>query len=440
MKKSPHLALLIFLLFIPFACWATGISGELETSLSASVDDLSIYRKNLRLDIELEAAENDTEFKAILRAENDSIKIANPASVEIREAYVLRSFLINGPINALSLKAGKLIHTWGNADEFKPCDILNPQDLSYILMKPIQERKQAILSGVLSLNVLERIYLELTAIPAFEPSAYANSKVFVPVQLRDLESNPLVTVAPASLPPETLRHASIGFRAGAAFLGIDTHFNFYKGFDTLPTFETLFVPTMLPPFYSLSVTPRFKEVLMFGLDIQRALFLGISTRLEMAWFEKGKEIPLSQKGNNPALTPYFLNVMSGGTGNKGHRYGEYTFGMDTSRFFISDLYLNVQLNQKIISEWNADLSQEEIVTSFLGSLEYSLWNRRIKIRTSAFYCLNDAANALGADSTFRLSGNLDLSAGVWLMDGPSDSMYGQFKDKDLFHVECTLVF
>ncbi len=415
----------------------TELNGELETSLSAGLEKGEIYRRNLRFDLNLESAMNDTEIKMDLRGQDDSIKIINQRSLEVREAWMNRSFLFNGPVNDITVKAGKIIHTWGNADEFKPCDILNPQDLSYLLFKPIQERKISVFSGVVSTHIANRLFLEFTAIPFFKPSEYTNSKVFMPSQFAELTSNPVVTLTAEELPSDTLIHSSIGFRMGITFLGVDAHFNYFNGFDNLPTLQTFFSLAATFPFYALTVKPVYNEIILYGLDLQRSLFSGISTRLELAWFDKGKEFSYSQESANPMTSPYFIDISSGGTGNSQHGYGEYTLGLDVTQFFIRGLYLNIQMNQKIISEWTPKLAQEEISTSILGTLEYSFWNQNITFKARGFYSIDEKAYACGFEAGVNLSGNLQLDSGIWIMEGPVHSYYGQFKDNDMVFASMT---
>lgn len=408
--------------------------SEFETTFSSGIDKLDIYRKNIRLDLSLAASANETEITATLRGEEDSIRLANPRIFELREAWISRIFLFQGPVNDVTLKAGKIIHTWGNADEFKPCDILNPQDLSYILLKPLQERKKASYSATFSSHLLNNLYVECTLLPDFQPTDTANSSVFIPKQLLELQANPLVTLLPPSLPSDDIIHTTLAVRFGLTFAGIDSHFNYYNGFDHLPSYGTSLLPSATPPFYTLSVKPSHKELVMYGLDLQRSLFAGISTRLEMAWFDKGKHYSLSQAHPNPMLSPYFQDISSGGDGLLEKPTCEYTFGLDVTEFFLSGLYLNLQLNQRIIANWSVSLADEEILTSLIGTLEYSFWNQRISLKARGFYNLEQEASSLGFEIALKLSGSMTMQAGTWLFDGPFNSTYGQFKEKDLMHI------
>jgi len=412
------------------------IGGNLEAYFASDIKKGDVFRRFLKFDIEYANVFENTELKAIVRAEEDSIRVTDERRIYLREAYINQDIYFNRIFNSLNFKLGKIIYTWGNADELKPVDILNPQDLSFLLFKPIQERKYGVFSADLTLYFTENLFIELIAIPEFVPSEI-DSKVFILKDIADIQNNPLYTLNPEVTPDDNLHSANYASRLGLMLFDIDMHFDYYKGYDHLPVMETQILNPLLG---TLSFTPVYKQIEMFGFDFQRALFSGISIRGEMAYFTKGKYFALKTDEKNPLNSPFFIDLMKGGNGLVQKKYIEYTAGFDVTRLFIKDLYFNCQLNSNIILEYSDDLSQDEIINSIVSTLEYSFARQKAKVKLREFYNINDKAYATGFESSYKISGSYELNTGCWILEGDEDTYYGQFKDKDMIYLTGKIVF
>ncbi len=213
-----------------------------------------------------------------------------------------------------------------------------------------------------------------------------------------------------------------GARAGVNIYDIDMHINYFKGYDYAPTLEAS-INTMM----AVSFRPVYKKIEMLGFDFQRALFSGISVRGEVAYFLSGKYFYLKDD-------KLMADLMTGGNGVIQKHYTQFSSGFDVVNMFTPDLYFNTQLNGNIIADYNSDMSSDEFDKSIISTLEYLTLEKKLKLKARGFYNLNDSAYALGFELAYKISGNYDIYAGTWIIEGKEDSYYGQFKDKDMIYV------
>jgi hypothetical protein len=401
-----------------------GLSGGLGFYYGTDITKDTVYRKDLCLDLDYGFVNGDTQVKAGLRAETDSILITPAPVVAVREAYVSQDFNLNSFISSINLKAGKMIYTWGNADELKPVDIINGQDYSFLLLKNIQDRKKPVLSGDATVYVNDSVFFELVAIEDFSPDDLQNSSVF---KINDIESlNTASVVAPDT---GNLAKPHYAARAGISLWDVDSHVIWYDGYDHTPSFDVTFGGGTFP------ATEQYREAQMMGIDFQRALFSGISVRGEAAYFIKGKYFAFKNTGvMDPAQNPFLKSVLTGSGGFSEKHYADITAGFDATKLFIDKLYMNLEWNGNIMADHSNEMEQDQAVNTLLGTVEYSFWDDRIKPRFKGFYNINDNAFVLGLEAGIKASSNFDITAGVWIFDGKKDSYYGEFRDKDMVYL------
>ncbi|MGL4369997.1 MAG: hypothetical protein ACRCUT_10060, partial [Spirochaetota bacterium] len=267
--------------------------AEAQTTVGAAVDGYGSYGLHTN-DVERAAADADlivhytsenTEVHAVLRAEDDSARINNPTAenpyisedsrdpgstsrVFLKEGFIAHEFLFSGFIKGVDIKAGKIIYSWGNADELKPCDILNPQDLSFLLLRPVEQRKYGAVSANLRVNVTDKIFAEGIVIPrpAFsEPG----STVFLPARLEDIAmiqsaSGNKITTPAADLPDKSWKNMNAGARGGFENKNFAAHLNYFYGFNNLPVYEAHINMST----FTGEIKPDYKKIQMFGGDIK----------------------------------------------------------------------------------------------------------------------------------------------------------------------------
>jgi hypothetical protein len=302
------------------------------------------------------------------------------------------------------------------------------------MFKQINDRKYGIWSGQVTLYFTEDIFLETIALEEFMPDELESSKVFTFSELAAMKAmaSSVVLQVPDS---NNLSKMKLAARLGAVLFDVDAHLSWYMGYDHMPSFGISF-PSMV-------VTQSYKEIQMIGLDFQRALFSGISVRGEAAYFIKGKVFNITDEGFNPlnlTTSPLGRNFLSGGNGSLEKHYYDITAGFDIMNMFVDKLYMNLQWNGNIIVDYSQDLRQDQAVNSILGTIEYSLFDDKIKPKVRGFYNVNDNAFVLGLELAWRAGPSYEIKGGCWIFDGPKDSYYGEFRDKDMLYVSGSVEF
>ncbi|HOO73451.1 MAG TPA: hypothetical protein PK926_16950 [Spirochaetota bacterium] len=441
------------------------IGGEVEVYGSAGLNTEDISRASVRADAELRHAFNETEIVVRLRAEEDSVRINNPersnpydskdpddffshARIYLREAYINQDFYFDRGISSISLKAGKIIHTWGSCDEVKPVDILNPQDLSFLFMKPLQERKYAMYSAMLSIFITESIFLEGVVLPQFVAHD-PGSRVFVPNMIDEfdaLSSTPGLNTSMdnAKYPPKKLSDMSYGARFGFTVFDIDAHLNYFWGYDHWPVYKGYLTVNSLSPLdANYAVKAHYKLLQMFGMDFQRAIKWGLAVRGEFAYFERGKYFDLERDSGSLTsmiTSAYGRDLLAGGDGVVEKDQIRYTVGFDVTDLFTDNLYFNFQFNQEIIIDYENDIADDEFSHLLVWTLEYSFLREKARVKFRGFLFINDLDFAGNLEFKYNIGANYEVAAGVWLIEGSRDGTYGQFGRHDLVYVSGKATF
>lgn len=428
---------------------AVSVNGNIEARNQSGVHEGDVYRNYLKADVELGESLNNTVMKVTLRAEDDTIRPQDtgdnylrenntgPQRVYLNEAYISHDIYFESLLDSINLKMGRLIYTWGNSDEQKPVDILNPQDYSNLYFTPIQERKIGVFSGSISVFVTEDFFIEGVVIPEFRSSEIA-SEVFITREVRQISEDPdnLFTVEDPVTPGRKNQENNYAGRIGLMLFDIDMHANYFRGYDYLPVNEMKFDPAAL----QVEVTPVYKKIQMFGFDFQRALFYGISIRGEGAYYNTGKYFYYNSSGDMMS-SPLAEDIITGdGKGSIEKDYAQYTAGFDDHDFIFDDLYLNLQFNQKIIMDYEDTLAQDEYVNHILWTVKYFMLNKKLCVSTKGAYNLKEKSVYANAEFLVKFTDNFEFMLGGWVLEGDKDTEIGQFDENDMVYVAGKLTF
>ena len=424
-------ALALLLISFQYTGAAITLNGDLTVKNQTGLHEANVYRNYLKVDVNLNQTFENTEFKAVLRAEDDTMRPDDSSAylrdetgstrIYLREAYISHDFYYDSVIDSINIKMGRIIYTWGNSDELKPVDIINPQDYSNLYFTPIQERKYGVFSGTFSVFFNENFFIEAVAVPEFKPSETASS-VFVTDSVKALIA--MDSSIEQVQPDNKIKNCSAAGRAGLTVFDLDMHASCYYGYPGLPSFE---INT------ASDVTAVYKKTLMIGFDFQRALFSGISIRGEAAFFERGKYFSYDS-------SHIMADIMSGGTGSVEKKYMEYTIGFDDQNFIFDDLYLNLQFHQKIIAGYESGLSSDRYRNMVLWNVKYFIDSKKYRISSQGACDIGDKSVYANAAFTAKLTDNFEFSVGCWILEGDSDTDIGQFDLNDMVYVSGELTF
>lgn len=434
---------------------AISVNGNLEARNQSGVHEGDIYRNFLKADVELGENLNNTVVKVILRGEDDSIhpeKVENTATssrnylsddysgsrrVYLREACISHDIYFDSLIDSISLKMGRIIYTWGNADEQKPVDIINPQDYSNLYFTPIQERKIGVFSGSISLFFTENFFIEGVVVPEFRSSELA-STVFTTREMKEVTEDPgnIYTLKDPVTPDKKNSENSYAGRIGLMIFDVDMHANYYYGYDHLPVNRLKIVAP--PPALSIAITPEYERIQMFGFDFQRALIYGVTLRGEGAYFDRGKYF--NYDSESFLSSPLVADLSKGGTGSVEKGYAQYTAGFDDHDFIFEDLYLNLQFSQKIIMDYDKTLAQDKYVNHLLWTVKYFMANKKYCISTKGAYNLKEKSTYANAEFLVKFTDNFEFMLGGWILEGDEDTEIGQFDHYDMVYIAGKYTF
>lgn len=430
------------------------VDGNVEARNQSGVHHGEVYRNYLKADLNFGKNFGNTVVKVTLRAEDDTIRPEDdpdnkydylrsddtgPRRAYLREAYISHDIYFDSIIDSINLKMGRIIYTWGNSDEVKPVDIINPQDYSNLYFTLIQERKYGVFSGSMSIFFTENFFIEGVVIPEFRPSEFA-SNVFVQREFREVAENPSLFQLNPNGPTEPAaenQQNSYAGRLGLTLFDIDMHVNYYYGYDHIPAFELEYAGAL-----PITITPVYRQVQMVGFDFQRALFRGISIRGEGAYYERGKYFRYSNESptGNMLYSPLGVDLFAGGNGSVEKDYIEYTVGFDDNDFIFDDLYVNVQYHQQIILDYEEGLEKEQYVNMVLWNVRYYMFNKKFCISTRGAYNTGDKSVYGNAEIMVKLADNFEFMVGGWMVEGRKDTLIGQFDYYDMAYVAGRLTF
>ncbi|NLV67243.1 MAG: hypothetical protein GXY14_06175 [Spirochaetes bacterium] len=431
------LPVLLLLLSLQHAVAAITLSGDVTARNQTGTHTGEVYRNYLKADLNLNETFENTEVKAVLRAEDDSMRPGDDAAylrgdtgiqrIYLREAYISHDFYFESFIDSINIKLGRIIYTWGNSDEVKPVDIINPQDYSNLYFTPIQERKYGVFSGTASIFFTENFFIEAVAIPEFKPSEIASS-VFEQDSMHALIGLNGDNSIKQKLPDSDIKNSSYSGRIGLTLFDFDMHANYFYGYGNLPVYK---LQSLTPS--ADNIMADYKKVQMFGFDFQRALFSGISIRGEAAFFERGKYFAY----NGAAL---MADVAVGSTGSAEKRYTEYTIGFDDQDFIFDDMYLNLQFHQKIILSYEPGLASDRYTNLVLWNLKYYMMNKKYRVSSQGACDIGERSVYANAEFMAKLADNFEFTIGTWILEGKADTDIGQFDSNDMVYVSGILTF
>ena len=424
------------------------VGGDAETYAAGGIHDRDLVRGAAAADADVRYVMEQTEFCLIGRAETDSCRINNPVEnnpyeakedvwwkrtsrAYLKEGFVRQDFFFDSGIQGISLKAGKIIYTWGNADEIKPVDILNPQDLSFLILRPIQERKYGAWSGDVTVTITDTLFIEGVVLPWFTGSDYG-SDAFCPQAIKKLSSYEAygIYLKKADMPGHDENDVSYACRAGAEIALVDMHLNYYYGYDQMPVY-----------FISMTgIVPEYKKLQMIGYDFQRALFGGITVRGECAFFERGKFFSRSSEGAFLLASPLGKSVLAGEGGIAERKSVEYTAGFDVNGLFVDTLYANFQCNEKIVIGDMEGLAADRVTTMLMGTLDYGFFDDKLHPRIKVFYVTNTRDTAFNGEFKAKVLSSVECAVGAWVIEGRKTSDYGQYDDRDFVYFQAKVVF
>ena len=395
--------------------------------------------------------------------EFDQVYQGKPFLIEFQDAYMQVTR------DTWDLTVGIKRVTWGVLDERSVVDNINPQDYSRFLLESLAERKIGV--PMVKLDWYPRwvsgLRLEAVWVPVYVPYRLARpgERWFPPVLLvpnsidTGIEGLPPVNLianyAEIGLPPRTLKNSEVGFRVSRSFSGFDLAVSYFHGFDSnTPAFrgEGVLEVSLInqPPFvaadYFVNVVPDPARIHVWGLEATKVVG-PVTLRGEWAFVKGGRytlnilegdiediiqipdleELALQVLANWAAtgvpstsvrLDPLLSlkkDVMRGGIGVD-YLYGDHLF--------------TAQLLADYILDHDPRLLSREVEVFASVSLRFSFMDASLEPELALMYNFTRSTVLLRPEVSYKFLPDLKVTARLVFVEGPRDSLVGQYKDND----------
>ncbi len=343
----------------------------------------------------------------------------SPFDIELREAYIdLNKF----PFSNMDIRIGKQRIVWGTADKINPTDNLNPDDLEDIWDFGRHSGSNGIkIDGYVSDFSISYVFLP-NFTPAILPenSWLSASNMLVPVlpgiTIRTVEDS-------LAMPEYTIKNSINGIKIKRNFFGFDFSLSYVYGRDDIPIIKkTAFVPVGLTE-VDIHNEFYFPRMQVIGADLAGAVGdIGL-------WAEAGLFLPES--------TSLVIDMTQLGMGTMDtlildrKPYVKYVFGLDYT--FKNGLYINLQYAHGFFHE-RGKMLEDYILTGlewklFAEELNLMPLNTGIEIRDFSDI-KNNYAIVYAPEISYKPVEDCEVTLGTRLIDGVSETLFGQAKDRD----------
>ena len=433
-----------------FCCFAhgTGIqwNGYLQTDNRIRLmdeHDFSWHEHRLNLRAELSPSEKTHLYSELwirslgfpqIRSSADlsDNNLLRPLNLDLREAYIdLYGFILPD----LDIRLGRQRVAWGTGDKINPTDNLNPYDLEDIW----DFGRHLGSDGMLASLYASDYTMNAAIFPFFTPAVLPVGE-WASLLSEERELPPGITIANITdsiiMPDNNLRQTfKGGLKIKKEFLGYDLSLSYVHGLDNLPIATSVkVVPAQNMGEVDIHTELIYPKMHIFGFDIAGALgSVGI-------WGEAAMFLPEEVKLITD-LSALGMGVQESiALDNK--PYVKVLIGTDYT--FANGLYLNLQYLHGFVHERGS----ENLADYLLFGSEWLLFGDKIKIMPVAgalvFTDLGNFADNYGFIYTPEISylpiDNTALSIGARLLQGNTETIFGQLKDNDEIYFKVKYSF
>jgi hypothetical protein len=391
--------------------------------------------------------------------EFDEVYPGKPLMIEFEEAYLE----VRG--EKWDVRTGIQKIQWGKLDELNPTDNLNPQDFSHFVLDSLVDRKIGVPMVKLNLYPTWDTKLEAAWVPVVVPYRLARpgERWYPPVlqapERVDLgiEGLPPVEIAAEypeiDLPPRTFENSEVAVRLSTTLSGTDLSLSYFYGYDTytpvvkgegvLDVFLTE-MPELVRAIYRVDVEPDLTQIHVLGLEFGRA-FGPVTVRSEWAYFWgplQNKGISTSDLGDVVDLSDLVesLPEIIGGLLTNGQASvdldPELSLERDMVRggvgvdYIYGDHLFSGQLIMDHIRDHDSTLLGEEFEVSGTLDLRFSFLDDSLHAELAGMYNFATTAMLLRPEVSYKILPMLKGSFRLVYINGPRDSVIGQYKDND----------
>jgi hypothetical protein len=322
-------------------------------------------------------------------------------------------------ITGFSVRVGRLIHSWGKGDEFRPTDILNPQDYSNLGFTELNDRKLAVWSTKFNLQLQENWRLEFIFIPVHRGDETAAYGHYFYNPIMNSYYNQGYTNTTVAEHQNNLGNSNYAAKTYFKVFDVDFSIGYYSGYSTSPVTDSAVAPTLYM---------SYKKTQMAAFDFEFPLF-NLVWRGEAGYFFRGKYFS-QNKGGMPLEKDYLGLV----------------FGFDKSDFFTRGTYINLQFIYKRIFDHTNTLIAKKHEYGFSLSLYYDAFNYKWRFEIGGMYTINYKEVLFKPKITWKPQSDFEVEFGAILIFGKGmepeyqGAGLGIYNNKDYFFINIKYSF
>lgn len=397
--------------------------------------EYSQVQKNLVFFVKLNAR-----YNSLFENDLDQDRRLENLRFDLTEAYISYQTFFNSFLSQWDFKIGQQIINWGKADELRPTDILNPQDLTLLLLEDRIDRKLGRFALKTAFSLGESFKIEALWLPLARASVSTRDALspFTPHSLVQMQ-NLGFSVSPVKTPNKKLKNSDVALKLYGSLFNTDFSFSFYNGYDPL-SFSKITVTNISDITQGGSINLFLNRVTFWGFDFERAIG-AVVVRGELAYFTKGMLFG-ALNPEYPLLTAKYQN--QGFLAQKD--YLDLTLGVDKVDLFIPGLYLNLQYSLSWVKDYEDGLTSRYGTqlksTNHMGiwNLAYDWGNLTYRLEIAGNYNFTHKDWMLNPSFQLKIGPETKLILGAYLFFGNNDTLLGQYDKKDFAYLQLEHLF
>lgn len=411
-------------------------SGDFFGDISMGMHEPNeFYRKAARLRLQAEARFLSVQFYGQIEINYDTLRdyaYLNGQELSdfqkyfrLREVWAEYESTSNDRkwFTRFGLKIGRVIYSWGKGDEFRPSDILNPQDYTNFSFNTLNDRKIPIWSMDVQFRVHEHWAFNFIFIPVHRGSEIPGpGSPWENPGLSTLKDYGVTTIV-FDEHEKKLSNSNYAVKTNFKLLDVDFSLGYYSGYDTMPT-----VDYIVPPDASMD----YKYIRMLSFDFEWTMF-GFGWRGEVAYYHQGKYFKQSAPTSPPS------NVIQ-------RKFMSWIFGFDKFDLGTKGFYINIQvIGEHILKYDGNNIQAKEHTLGVTWNLQYEGFNGKWKFELGGIYIFSYKELMLKPRITWRPQNDFNIVFGAIILHGKNGNEYlqgkfGYFYYRDFFFIQTNYSF
>ncbi|MBN1572525.1 MAG: hypothetical protein JW984_04930 [Deltaproteobacteria bacterium] len=367
--------------------------------------------------------------------------------VELDEAYLDIFF------DKFDIRIGNQIFGWGKTDSINPTDNLNAMYLNNVITGDIGD--EIIPTFAVKLDYyMNNTTFELIVVPFFQENrfdligsdwAILRHGLFTNIvggyfpyaSLLDDETQKILNKLTLSLyspiqPTDSPENTQGGLRISSTYKGFDFSLSYIYAFDKFPT---LHISDDLIDAIENGTVQGYIAGLSPG-EIPGIMELKYN-RYHMAGFDFASNIGKYGLRGEAAL---FFNRYTYTENFEAIKrdYLLYAFGID--RQFKGNFYVNLQLVQKIIFNYDHEILEDEVLSAMTLFTYKKFFNEKLNLEMRVLYNLNDGDVFITPKASYKYTDNLEFTIGMNILEGDDYTIFGYFSNNNQLFFEIKYYF